>query len=77
MSDEWSVWIFFPDGGHVAEAQWIGPEAAVKLAYELTRRPAARVGIIERVIITDGGDFTCFEWQFGKGVTFPIQEAKT
>ena len=23
-----------------------------------------------RLFITDGGDFTCFEWQYGKGVTF-------
>ena len=72
MSDEFSVWIFFPDdGGHVAEAQWIGPEAAMTLAIGITRRPAAKVGLIERVIVTDGGDYTCWEWQFGKGVTFP------
>jgi hypothetical protein len=56
MSDEFSVWIFFSDdAGHEVEAQWIGPEAAMTLAIGITRRPAAQVGLIDRVIVTDGG----------------------
>jgi hypothetical protein len=27
--------------------------------------------MVERVIITDGGDDCCFEWKRGEGVTFP------
>ena len=69
---EFSVWIFFPEppGGNVAEARFISAGQAVKLAREITARPAAKYGLIERVIITDGGDYTVFEWTAGKGVTF-------
>jgi hypothetical protein len=71
MTDEFSVWIFFPDGSHVDEVRWVDAETAVRLAKEITERPAAEIGLIERVIITDGGDNTCFEWKHGQGVTFP------
>lgn len=27
--------------------------------------------MVRRVIITDGDDFTVFEWKFGEGVTYP------
>jgi hypothetical protein len=71
MREEFSVWVFLPDETYFAEARWIGAEASVKLARELTLRPAAKVGLINRVLITDGGDFSVFEWVYGKGVTFP------
>lgn len=71
MTNEFTVWIFFPDGTHIPEGEWLEAEEAARLAHDVTRRPAAKVGIISRVIITDGGDFTCFEWIHGKGVTFP------
>lgn len=29
------------------------------------------IGIIRKVIITDGGDFINFQWEFGKGITYP------
>jgi hypothetical protein len=47
---------------------YLGP--AMRLAVRLTQTVAAKRGFVERVIITDGGDETCFEWQHGKGVTF-------
>jgi hypothetical protein len=28
------------------------------------------MGVVKRVIITDGGDHICFEWIAGKGITF-------
>lgn len=74
MENEFSVWIFFPDGSHIDEGRFLKDQDAVQLAYEVTKRPAAQAGIIKRVIITDGGDCTCFEWQFGKGVTYPPRE---
>jgi hypothetical protein len=70
--NEFSVWLFFPDDSHVAECQWVDAETAVKTAKGATLRPAAKTSLIRRVIITDGGDFTVFEWQCGKGVTFPL-----
>ena len=29
---------------------------------------------INRVIITDGGDYTVFEWKRGAGITWPLPE---
>lgn len=72
MSDrtEFSVALFFPDDTYIYEGRWLTAKGATELAYRCTRRPAALAGMIRRVIITDGGDNTCFEWTFGKGVTF-------
>ncbi len=68
--DEFAVWLFFPDESHICEQRGLGPKAAVELAKDFTERPAAKAGMISRIIITDDGDNTCFEWTFGKGVTF-------
>lgn len=77
MWEEFSVYWFDPDGISHREAAFIGVRQAVELARSLTKRPAAKIKIrgrvvIQRVIITDGGDHTVFEWKYGKGVTFPI-----
>jgi hypothetical protein len=49
----------------------VDAETAVTTAKRVTDSPAAQLGVVARVIITDGGDFTCFEWRAGEGVTFP------
>lgn len=80
--EEFSVWVFMPDGHHFAVAQWIDAATAVRFAMRIVK--ADEAGIVkqaqeaeiidapaDRVIITDGGDFTCFEWVRGQGVTFP------
>jgi hypothetical protein len=71
MENEFSVWLFFPDESHWAEVRWVDVGTAVVTAKAVTLRPAAKTGLIWRVIITDRGDFTVFEWQYSKGVTFP------
>lgn len=71
LPGEFSVYQFFPDGGYECVVQFVDPETAVKTAQSYTTRPAALIGIIARVIITDGGDCCCFEWKHGEGVTFP------
>lgn len=76
MSDEFSVWWDDPEGMQHREGRAMGAEEAVELAKSLTVRPAALMGIIRRVIITDGGDFTVFEWKQGEGVTFPTPEMR-
>lgn len=52
-------------------ARFVDAKTAVETAKEYTDRPAALIGIVCRIIITDGGDFTVFEWKFGEGVTYP------
>jgi hypothetical protein len=70
-ASEFSVWWFDPDGYSHPEKCFVDAETAVRLAFSLTERPAAKLGMIRRVIITDGGDFTNFEWKHGIGVTYP------
>jgi hypothetical protein len=72
--EEFSVYLFFADGSSYCERQFVSDKEAVELAAECSRRPAAVVGLIRRIIITDGGDDTCFEWVFGQGVTFPPRD---
>lgn len=70
MSDLFNVVLFFPDGSHHYERRGLEAKEAVELAKQCTERPAAKIGMIERIIITDSGDCTNFEWTYGQGVTF-------
>lgn len=70
MAAEFSVYQFFPDDSYEEVLRFVDAETAVKTAKQLTESIGGRIGTTQRVIITDGGDCTCFEWQFGKGVTF-------
>jgi hypothetical protein len=74
MSDEFSVYWWDPEGNSHREASHLDARAAVEFAHRLTLRPAVALGVIRRVIITDGGDFTVFEWKLGEGVTYPGRE---
>jgi hypothetical protein len=68
---EFSVCQFFADGSYEYVRRYVGAEEAVKAARHYTDNVATKLGIVERVIITDGGDYCCFEWKRGEGVTFP------
>jgi len=69
--DEFTVWWYDPDGNHHKELAHVDAKTAVEFALEFPKRPAGWVGIIQRIIITDGGDFCVFEWKHGEGVTYP------
>jgi hypothetical protein len=69
--DEFSVYIFAPDGTYSRELSFVSAERAVTWAKWLTEERAARFGEIAKILITDGGDFTVFEWRFGEGVVHP------
>jgi hypothetical protein len=72
MSERFDVWQYLPDDWHEKVGDDLPPEAAVQLAHSYTVRPAAKIGIIRKVrIISRSDDTVAFEWQFGKGVTFP------
>jgi hypothetical protein len=72
---EFSVAQFFEDGSYEYVRRWIGAEEAVKVAKHYTESIAARLGVVEKVVITDGGDCTNFMWERGKGITFPKRDA--
>jgi hypothetical protein len=70
MSNEFSVYQFFEDGSQERVREFVDAENAVKAARHYTSSVAARMGVTKRVIITDGGDCTVFEWQYGTGIVF-------
>lgn len=70
-TNEFSVWQFLSDGTQERVRHLVSAEEAVKAAYLYTHNVASRMGITERVIITDGLDCCVFEWLKGKGVVFP------
>jgi len=76
MKNEFSVYQFFEDGSWERVREWVSAEEAVQAAQHYTCSVAAQTGITQRVIITDGGDCVSFEWQYGKGVTYPEEIRK-
>jgi hypothetical protein len=74
---EFSVYQFLVDGIQERVRHFVPAEEAVKAAYHYTSNVAARMGITERVIITDGGDCVVFEWLKGKGIVFPENACET
>jgi hypothetical protein len=71
---EYSVCQFFPDGQYEYTRRWVSVEEAVEAFQHYTTCVAARIGATQRVIITDGGDCTNFEWVQGKGIVYPTKE---
>jgi hypothetical protein len=67
MSAEFSVYVFFPEGHYFPVDRWIDAEMAMRVA----RRACDAPGPATRVIVTDGGDHTVFEWRRDEGVTWP------
>ncbi len=73
---EFSVFWWDDHGTQYEELRFVAAEAAVKRAHTLTHGPASLLGVVRRVIITDGGDCTNFEWKYGEGVTYPPRRKK-
>lgn len=72
MTDErFNVWQFFPDGQYEKVAHRVTVQDAMICFLHYTTSVGARMGTTVRVIITDSGDCTNAEWEYGKGVTFP------
>jgi hypothetical protein len=70
---EFSVCQFFahPVGGYEYVRRFVTAAEAWDAFVKYTTNVAAKHGFVVRVIITDGGDYTNAEWQFGKGLTYP------
>jgi hypothetical protein len=71
VDNEFSVCQFFEDGSYEYVQRFVSAEEAVNAAMHYTNNVATKIGITKRVIITDGGDCTNWEWIEGKGVVFP------
>jgi hypothetical protein len=68
---EFSVCQFFHDGTYEYVRRYVTAEEAMKAFEHYTNNVAVKMGLIHRVIITDGGDCINLEWECGKGITFP------
>lgn len=73
-TETFNVCQYFPNGSYDYIKRYVTAEEAMATAKNYIGRPAAIVGIIQRLIITDGGDCIVFEWQFNKGITFPMTD---
>lgn len=69
-----SVYIFFPDGTSHCEGRNLDALPAIQRARSFINRPAAKLGVITRIIVTDRGGATNFEWKYGEGITFPLTD---
>ena len=72
--NEFSVFWWDPTGTYHKELSFVSAKEATEKAISLAKRPAALIGVIQKVMITDGNDFCVFLWEFGKGVVFPTKE---
>lgn len=68
---EFSVYQFFERGNYERVLSFVDAWTAVKQVRELVGSIGGRIGTTRRIIITDGGDYTVFEWKHGTGVTYP------
>jgi len=68
--NEFNVFWFDPDGNTHKEREFVTAMEAVECARSLSTRPAAKLGVIRRIMITDGDDFCVFLWEDGR-VVFP------
>jgi hypothetical protein len=69
--NEFSVYWFDPDGNSNLELAHVDARTAVDFAMDFPNRPAGLMGVIRRVIITDGGDFCVYDWRHGDGQVYP------
>ena len=71
-NERFNVVQFFKDGTYEYVRRNVTAEDAVKAAQHYTQSVAVRMDLVNRVIVTDMLDQTCFEWKDGK-IIFPTQ----
>lgn len=76
MVEQFSVTQFFHDGTYETVRKHVMPEEAMRAFAHYTDNVTAKMGLITRVIITDGGDMVNMEWKYVKGIVFPPPEKK-
>jgi len=71
MDNQFSVAQFFKSGEWEYVRRFVSVEEAWDAFQHYTTSVAVGMGLVERVIITDGGDCINAEWIHGKGIVFP------
>ena len=68
---EFSVCMFFPGGEYEYDCRYVDAETAVNRVKALISSVGGRLGFVNRITITDGGDCINLEWIHGQGVIYP------
>jgi hypothetical protein len=76
MANEFSVYQFFKDGQSERVREFVSAEEAMKAFMHYCTSVGAKLGVVSRVIVTDGGDCTNMEWKYGEGIVYPPDLAK-
>jgi hypothetical protein len=71
---EFSVCQFFENDTYEYVRRFVSAEEAMTAFRHFTNSVAARMGMVKRVIITDGGDCINAEWIYGKGLVYPLPD---
>jgi hypothetical protein len=72
----YDVVVFLDNGSHGEERRAVPAAEAFEAFLHHCTSAGARIGIVDRVIITDADGCTCVEWLRGEGVTYPIALAR-
>lgn len=71
---EFSVCQFFDNDMHEYVRRWVSLEEAMDAFKHYCNSIGAKHGIVLKVIVTDGDDYTNAQWEFGKGLVYPTEE---
>lgn len=73
--NEFSVYQWFSNGSREDVLSFVDMEKAIQTATNLASSVGARIGTTQRVIVTDGDDYCCWEWKRDEGIIFPLEVA--
>jgi hypothetical protein len=71
VEEKFNVVQFFENGTSEYVRRAVPAKEAVEAAKHYTTSVAVKLGIVNRVMITDMGDLCCFDWVRGKGIVHP------
>lgn len=74
MTELYNVVQFFANDMHEYVRRNVSAQEAVDAARHYCTSIGAKLGTTVKVIITDDGDYTNFQWEFGKGITYPTRK---
>lgn len=71
---EFSLYWYDPNGNQIEELRFEAIDVVMARVKSLITNPINKaLGTVRKVIVTDGGDCTCFHWENGE-VIFPTEE---
>ncbi len=72
---EYSVAVWGADGEtYWYDKRYVAAEVAIPHSKKVIDSVGGRIGMISKVMVTDGGDCCVVLWEYGKGIVFPTKE---